>query len=63
MVQGVNTIVGAAPAMDLDAQLMLRVRDGEIVESRDYADHVTVMRVLGRLDALAAALKNKPIPA
>src|SRR6202046_4637780 len=29
MVQGVNTIVGAAPALDLDAQLMLRVRDGD----------------------------------
>ena len=29
MAQGVNTIVGAAPAADLDAQLMLRVRDGD----------------------------------
>ena len=29
MVQGVNTIMGAAPALDLDAQLMLRVRDGD----------------------------------
>jgi len=29
MLQGVNTIVGAAPAPDLDAQLMLRVRDGD----------------------------------
>jgi RNA polymerase sigma-70 factor (ECF subfamily) len=29
MVQGVNTIVGAAPALDLDAQLMLRVKDGD----------------------------------
>jgi RNA polymerase sigma-70 factor, ECF subfamily len=29
MVQGVNTIVGAVPALDLDAQLMLRVRDGD----------------------------------
>ncbi len=29
MVQGVNTIIGAAPALDLDAQLMLRVRDGD----------------------------------
>src|ERR1700690_4362781 len=29
MVQGVNTIMGAAPALDLDAQLMLRVKDGD----------------------------------
>jgi RNA polymerase sigma-70 factor (ECF subfamily) len=29
MVEGVNTIMGAAPALDLDAQLMLRVRDGD----------------------------------
>jgi RNA polymerase sigma-70 factor (ECF subfamily) len=29
MVQGVNTVAGAPPALDLDAQLMLRVRDGD----------------------------------
>jgi RNA polymerase sigma-70 factor (ECF subfamily) len=29
MVQGVNTVMGAAPALDLDAQLMLRVKDGD----------------------------------
>lgn len=29
MVQGVNTITGTASALDLDAQLMLRVRDGD----------------------------------
>lgn len=29
MVQGVNTIGGPAPALDRDAQLMLRVRDGD----------------------------------
>jgi RNA polymerase sigma-70 factor (ECF subfamily) len=29
MIQGVNTVMGAAPALDLDAQLMLRVRDGD----------------------------------
>src|ERR1700719_4690710 len=29
MGQGVNTIMGAAPALDLDAQVMLRVRDGD----------------------------------
>jgi RNA polymerase sigma-70 factor (ECF subfamily) len=29
MVQGVNTVIATAPALDLDAQLMLRVRDGD----------------------------------
>jgi hypothetical protein len=26
---GVNTVIGAAPVLDLDAQLMLRVKDGD----------------------------------
>jgi RNA polymerase sigma-70 factor (ECF subfamily) len=29
MLQGVNTGMGASPALDLDAQLMLRVKDGD----------------------------------
>jgi RNA polymerase sigma-70 factor (ECF subfamily) len=29
MAQGVNSVIGAAPAPDLDAQLMLRVREGD----------------------------------
>ena len=33
-----------------------RVRDGEIVESRDYVDHVAGARAFGRLPALVAAL-------
>jgi ketosteroid isomerase-like protein len=37
-----------------------RVRDGVIVESRDYADHVGMARAFGRLDQLAAALAAGP---
>jgi ketosteroid isomerase-like protein len=33
-----------------------RVRDGVIVESRDYVDHVAMARAFGRLDTLATAL-------
>lgn len=33
-----------------------RVRDGVIVESRDYADHLSLARAFGRIDSLAAAL-------
>ncbi|WP_433077819.1 nuclear transport factor 2 family protein [Dactylosporangium sp. CA-052675] len=35
---------------------VVRVRDGEIVESRDYVDHVAGARAFGRLAALSAAL-------
>jgi len=33
-----------------------RVRDGVIVEARDYTDHVGAARAFGQLDGLAAAL-------
>lgn len=36
--------------------LVTRVRDGVIVESRDYADHIAAARAFGRLPALAATL-------
>jgi uncharacterized protein len=35
---------------------VLRVRDGRIVSSRDYFDHLTTARVRGHLDDLLAAL-------
>ncbi|GAB3421644.1 hypothetical protein GCM10027569_51490 [Flindersiella endophytica] len=37
---------------------VLRVRDGLIVESRDYIDHVRGARVRGRLPELIAALSS-----
>ncbi|MBL1112560.1 nuclear transport factor 2 family protein [Streptomyces sp. 110] len=40
----------------LPCVFVTRVRDGVIVESRDYADHVGMARVFGRLDHLATAL-------
>jgi ketosteroid isomerase-like protein len=43
-------------AFTLPCIFVIRVRDGEIVESRDYADHVAGARAFGRLPALAAAL-------
>ena len=41
---------------------VLRVRDGEIVSSRDYFDHVTAARIRGRLDELVAAVKAAHAP-
>jgi ketosteroid isomerase-like protein len=37
---------------------VLRVRDGLIVESRDYADHLAFAAATGRLPALADELRN-----
>jgi uncharacterized protein len=41
------------------AIFVLRVRDGEIVESRDYFDHLSAARVRGQFDALVAAVEEK----
>jgi ketosteroid isomerase-like protein len=50
---------GVAPATGepfvIPNVFVIRVRDGQIVESRDYADHVEVARLLGRLDEVTAA--------
>lgn len=35
---------------------VVRVRHGEIIESRDYVDHISAARTFGFLPALAAAL-------
>jgi ketosteroid isomerase-like protein len=36
--------------------IVMRVRDGQIVESRDYIDHVTMARARGQLDSVVAAI-------
>jgi ketosteroid isomerase-like protein len=41
---------------DLPCIFVVRVRDGVIVESRDYSDHVAFARAFGRLDDLVTAL-------
>ena len=38
---------------------VLRVRDGLIVETRDYHDHLTIARAIGGLPALVAALAGE----
>lgn len=35
---------------------VVRVRDGLIIESRDYADHIGMARAFGQLGSLARAL-------
>ncbi|MBB4684283.1 nuclear transport factor 2 family protein [Amycolatopsis jiangsuensis] len=50
----VGSVLGRA--VSVPCIFVTRVRDGLIVESRDYADHVGMARAFGRLDQLAAAL-------
>lgn len=44
---------------DLPCIFVVRVRDGEIVESRDYGDHVGFARAFGRMDDFATALLQR----
>ena len=56
---------GAGPRLDTGEAFaqpgifVLRVRNGEIVSSRDYFDHVTTAGIRGQLDALVAAIKAR----
>jgi ketosteroid isomerase-like protein len=52
-----GTVAGTAEPSALPAIFVLRVRNGEIVSSRDYFDHLTAARVRGQLDALIAAVR------
>ena len=52
--QGTDPGTGAPTA--LPAIFVLRVRNGEIVSSRDYIDHLTAARDRGQLDALVTAV-------
>jgi uncharacterized protein len=53
-----GTVVETGESFAQPAIFVLRVRDGEIVSSRDYFDHVTGARIRGQLDALVAAVKG-----
>jgi len=39
---------------------VVRVRDGRIVESRDYGDHIGFARAFGRLEPLAGRSPTPP---
>jgi ketosteroid isomerase-like protein len=49
-------------AFTLPCIFVVTVRNGEIVESRDYVDHVAGARAFGRLPALAATLTATESP-
>jgi ketosteroid isomerase-like protein len=52
-----GTVADTGQAFALPGIFVLRVRNGEIVSSRDYFDHLTAARVRGGLDALIAAVR------
>jgi uncharacterized protein len=52
-----GTVAGTGEPYALPGIFVLRVRNGEIVSSRDYFDHLTAARVRGQLDALIAAVR------
>jgi uncharacterized protein len=52
-----GTVVDTGEPFAQPAIFVLRVRDGEIVSSRDYFDHLTGAAIRGRLDDLVAAVK------
>jgi ketosteroid isomerase-like protein len=52
-----GTVVDTGEPFALPGIFVLRVRNGEIVSSRDYFDHVTSAEVRGQLDELVAAVK------
>jgi uncharacterized protein len=52
-----GTVAGTGEKFALPGIFVLRVRNGEIVSSRDYFDHLAAARARGQLDALIAAVR------
>jgi ketosteroid isomerase-like protein len=53
-----GTIVATGEPFRVPAIFVLRVRDGLIVESRDYIDHLSMIRARGQVDELVAHLRE-----
>ena len=51
-----GTILATGEPFRVPAIFVLRVRDGLIVESRDYIDHLAMIRARGQVDDLVAHL-------
>ena len=54
-----GTVVGSEERFALPGIFVLRVRNGEIVSSRDYFDHLTAARIRGQLDGLVEAVSRR----
>ncbi len=53
-----GTVIATGELFTAPAIFVLRVRDGLIVESRDYIDHLAMIRARGQVDDLIAVLKE-----
>jgi ketosteroid isomerase-like protein len=53
-----GTVIATGAPFRVPAVFVLRVRDGLIVESRDYIDHVAMIRARGEQDQLIDALRE-----
>ena len=55
-----GTVPGTGEPFALPGIFVMRVRDGQIVSSCDYVDHLGLARALGRTDSLITALHDAP---
>jgi ketosteroid isomerase-like protein len=55
-----GTVADTGEPFALPGIFVLRVRDGQIVASRDYLDHLTAARIRGQLDGVVAAVNTAP---
>jgi ketosteroid isomerase-like protein len=53
-----GTVIATGEPYAVPAVFVMRVRDGEIVESRDYIDHLASARARGQLDQMLAAIAD-----
>ena len=53
-----GTVLATGEAFTVPCVFVLRVRDGLIVESRDYIDHVAMTRARGAVDTLIERLRE-----
>jgi ketosteroid isomerase-like protein len=53
-----GTTVDTGESFSAPCIIVMRVRDGQIVESRDYIDHITMARARGQLDSVVAAIRE-----
>lgn len=53
-----GTVLATGAPFAYPCIFVMRVRDGEIVESRDYIDPLGMARALGRVDELFAAVRE-----
>jgi ketosteroid isomerase-like protein len=54
----VGTVIATGEPFTVPGIFVLRVRDGLIVESRDYIDHLAMIRARGQVDTLVEKLRE-----